>query len=105
MIRYWGGPYEGSDDEANDRIAAKEREKKEMTASQETVSLDQTRWADLNRTQSYTVTNVNRFGKKVLAVIVKGDDGSQYWIRCNRIDGTVPEEFCNKGAVIPALPQ
>lgn len=36
MIRYWGQPYEGSDDEANDMIRA-EQEHKEQTAKSEKI--------------------------------------------------------------------
>lgn len=35
MIRYWGQPYEGSDDEANDMIWAEQERKAEAARSDE----------------------------------------------------------------------
>jgi hypothetical protein len=36
MIRYWGQPYEGSDDEANDMIRAEEEHKAQSAGSEKT---------------------------------------------------------------------
>ena len=44
MIRYWGQPYEGSDDEANDMIRA-ERESNTRPAEPEKVPCDHSHWS------------------------------------------------------------